>query len=76
MTTYKVISRVERLGVSFYGNPYYRVYFDDGTSARTSIDSAINYSIENSDVRGVEVDLKLTKAGRIYDIRPVGAKEA
>lgn len=66
-----VISRVERLGVSVYGNPYYRVHFEDGTSNRTQIDASINYSVENQDVRGVEVSLKLTKAGRIWDITPV-----
>lgn len=64
-----IISRVERLGVSGCGNPYYRVHFEDGTSNRTQINALINYSVENSENLGVEVSVKLTRAGRIYDIK-------
>lgn len=70
-----IISRVECLGVSAYGNPYYRVYFEDGSNARTSIDSVVNYGIENSDIRGVKVSIKLTKAGRICCIKKVEPTE-
>lgn len=66
-----VISYVERLGVIAYGNPYYCVHFEDGTHNRTQINVSINYSIENSDNLGVKVGVKLTKAGRIYDIKAV-----
>lgn len=69
MSDQKVISRVERLGTSKNGNPYFRAHFTDGTSARTQIDSMVNYSIENSENIGVPVLLTLTKAGRIYGIK-------
>lgn len=69
MNDQKVISWVERLGASKNGNPYFRAHFTDGTSARTQIDSMINYSIENSENIGVPVLLSLTRAGRIYDIK-------
>jgi len=67
----KVITRVERLGVSVYSNPYYRLHFKDGTSARTKINAMINYSVENSENLNRPVAVKTTKAGRVYDIRPI-----
>lgn len=69
----KVITRVERLGVSMYGNPYFRLHFEDGSSARTSIDSMINYGVENSDNLNRPVVIKTTKAGRVYDIKALEA---
>lgn len=68
------ITSVERLGTSYYGNPYYRVHTESG-SYRTSIDSGMNYGIENRDARENTVRLHLTKAGRVYalDILPVCA---
>lgn len=67
------ITRVERLGTSVYGNPYYRLHLEDGTSLRTSVDSMINYSIDNRENLNTPVMVKTTKAGRVYDIRQVQA---
>lgn len=69
----KVITRVERMGVSVYGNPYFRLHFDDGTSARTKIDAMINYSLTNSENLDRPASLKLTRAGRVYDIKALEA---
>ena len=69
----KVITRVERMGVSMYGNPYFRLHFDDGSNARTQVDAMINYSVTNHENLNRPVSLKLTKAGRVFDIRPTEA---
>jgi len=72
------VTRVERMGLSRYGNPYHRVAIEiesiDGTPAesstpvilRTQIDSGINYAINNPEYRDVVHVFKLTRAGRIY----------
>lgn len=65
------IVRVERMGVSTYGNPYYRLHLADGSSVRTQINSMINFSIENSENIGVPVELHFTEAGRVFDVRAV-----
>lgn len=67
----KTITRVERTGMSKNGNPIHEVHFDDGTSAKTEVDGSVNYMITNSDVRGVPVEVKFSKAGRVRDVRPV-----
>lgn len=64
-----IIDRVERLGTSHYGNPYYEVWaFDEAKCfyrMRTSINAGVNYEITNYR-RGDKVNVKLTRAGRIY----------
>lgn len=67
-----VITRVERLGVSAYGNPYFRLELEDGSFVRTSINSMLNYGIENSENLNRRVKVKVTKAGQVYDIKPAG----
>lgn len=67
----KEISRVERMGVSKYGNPYFRLHFTDGTHARTQINAMISYGIENSENIGVPVEIYRTDAGRVYNVKPV-----
>lgn len=63
------ITSVERLGTSYYGNPYYRVFItDEPYVLRTSIDSGLNYGITNSSVTAGPVRLHLTKAGRIWKL--------
>lgn len=62
--------KAERLGTSYYGNPYYRIEIDEGNSRwgngyRTSIDSSVNYEATNPK-HGDRVKVWLTKAGRIY----------
>lgn len=66
-----IIARVERMGTSKYGNPYFSVHFEDGSVYRTQIDSMISYGIENSENIGAPVEVYLTEAGRIYDVKPV-----
>jgi hypothetical protein len=70
-TAVVTIDRVERLGVSVYGNPYYRIHTTDGESYRTQINASINYSIENSENFGRTVELSMTEAGRVWDIKAV-----
>lgn len=62
------ITRVERLGTSVNGNPYYRLHLEDGTSLRTSVDSMINYSVTNHENLNTPVIVETTK-GRVWDIK-------
>lgn len=67
----KVITGTERLASSVNGNPRYRVTFADGTDARTGIDSQIGYSITNSDLHRVPVEVTFDGRGNLIDARPV-----
>lgn len=69
----KIIDHLERLNNSVNGNPRYRVHFTDGTSALTQSDAAVSYGIGNPEFRGVPVEFKLSRAGRIWDATPVQA---
>lgn len=64
------IERVERLGTSMYGNPYFRVGIvtpeGDVTILRTQIDSMINHGIDNPEYKQHTHTFKLTNACRIY----------
>lgn len=66
------IVRVERLGTSVYGNPYFRLHLEDGTSVRTQINSMVNVGIENSENLNRPVIITTTKAGRVYDVKSAG----
>jgi hypothetical protein len=70
------IERVERLGTSIYGNPYFRVSIvtetGDVTILRTQIDSSISYAINNTEYRNVLHTFKLTEACRIYGAEKMG----
>lgn len=68
-TDIKTITRVERSGMSKYGNPIHEVYFDDATSAKTEVDGQVNYMITNSDVRGVPVEVTFSRAGRVRFVK-------
>lgn len=63
------IKRVERLGTSYYGNPYYMVAIETPAGEiellRTSITAGINYAIGNAEYRDELHDFKLTAAGRV-----------
>lgn len=63
------ITRVEHLGTSNYGNPYFRVDIEtaDGETVtlRTKINAMINHEITNPTFREREHTFKLTPAGRI-----------
>jgi hypothetical protein len=64
------IDRVECMGTSYYGNPYFKVYLlanENFAWLRTSINAGVNYEITNYR-RGDKVNVKLTRAGRIYAI--------
>lgn len=65
------IVKIERLGTSVYGNPYFRLHLEDGTSVRTTIDAGINFSVENPENLNRPVIITTTKAGRVWDIQPV-----
>lgn len=65
------ITRVERLGFSVVGNPYYRLHLEDGTSLRTRVNGSINVGIENSENLNTPVVVEITKAGRVWNIKAV-----
>lgn len=66
------IVKIERLGTSVYGNPYFRLHLEDGTSVRTQIDSMVNIGIENSEYLNRPVIISTTKAGRVHDVKSAG----
>jgi len=63
-TGLKIVT-LERLNLSRYGNPRFRVTFDDDTVAQTQSDASINYAIENRTYRDVPLTVTFTRAGRI-----------
>jgi hypothetical protein len=65
------IESLERLNNSVNGNPRYRVHFVDGTSMLTQSDASIGYAIGNPEYQDVPLEVIATKAGRIYDLKPV-----
>jgi hypothetical protein len=68
--TLKVITGLERLNNSVWGNPRYRAYFEDGTSAITSSDASVNYALPNPEYRDRPVYVWFTRAGRICYATP------
>lgn len=66
----KTIDYVERQRLSAAGNPRFRVFFTDGTSAFTKPDSMVNYIIENREHRNVPL-IVTAEAGLITKVRPV-----
>jgi len=68
--TLKVITDLERLPCSVNGNPRYRVFFEDATSAITSSDASVNYRITNPEYRDRPVYVWFTRAGRIAYATP------
>jgi hypothetical protein len=70
-----VVTDVQRLGTSFYGNPTYAITIqhEDGTTTtyRTQTDSGAGYSARNYEPRhGIRptVTLGLTRSGRVFGI--------
>jgi hypothetical protein len=58
--------------MSISGNPRFRVYFDDGSSAVTQSDASINYDVENlancRNNHGYDVEVSYSKRGTITDM--------
>lgn len=70
------IARVDRMGCSYYGNPYFLVTFASGLRLRTKIDASINYAVENftsRDAFGKSLTVKVTRSGRIFDFQETQA---
>jgi hypothetical protein len=63
------IVALRRLNNSVNGNPRYDVAFSNGEMHTTSSDAGFCYGITNPEMKG-DVDVWLTKAGRIESIRP------
>lgn len=59
------IAGVERLQNSKNGTPRWRVFTKDGATFTTSPDSAVNYAIDNSDMRGVPLSVLFNGKGEI-----------
>jgi hypothetical protein len=72
----KTIVRLERLNNSKDGNPRFKVHFDDGTSALTQTDAAVNYGLENPEYKDVLVKFTMTSAGRIRYAEVIDPKAA
>lgn len=52
----KRISQIERLNNSNTGgNPRYRIFFEDGSSAQTADDAQVNYYVTNSEYQNTDV---------------------
>lgn len=65
-----VISRLERMRSSFYGNPRFQVTFTDGTSAPTEVDGSVGYGIENSGFRDTPLRVTFNRYGHVsYIVR-------
>jgi hypothetical protein len=69
------IQHLERLNNSSNGNPRFRVYFTDGTSALTSSDAGVAYGIGNREMLNSALKVELTRAGRIAYLTPVTPPE-
>jgi len=69
------VTRVERLGASMYGNPFFRIAIEDAQGeahiVRTQIDSSLNYAINNPEYREHTHEFKLTTAMRVFDAKCV-----
>lgn len=63
-----VISALEPMRNSKYGNPRYRVVFTDGTSAPTVTDGSVAYGIANSEFSGVALKVEFNSAGNIAHV--------
>ena len=64
---------LERLALSAYGNPAYRLTFEhDGNYMvhRTQANASIAYAIGNSEYRDQPVDVWLSKRGSVTFVRP------
>lgn len=67
-TEIKIIESLERLNNSQWGNPRYKVYFTDGTSAISHSDASVNYTLPNllsRENRSRPAVFTFTRAGRI-----------
>lgn len=53
----KEIAKLSRVRNSGSGNPVFEVTFTDGQIARTAKDSQVGFSIDNSDLMGVPVNV-------------------
>lgn len=69
----KTITRIEFIGQTTYGNPRYRIGFDDATSAITKSNAMYALYVERHEGYrvGDRVTVNYTKAGRIDAITPV-----
>lgn len=52
------------------GSPVWSVMFDDGSVALTEPGAQIAYSIDNSELRDVDVDVAYNESGRIVGMTP------
>lgn len=70
-----VINRVTRTNNSANGNPSWVIHFEGGQTARTQIDAAVNYGIENPENIGVPVKITLSRAGRVVYVVPINEEK-
>lgn len=65
--------RIERLDNSYYGNPRADFHTDKGTF-RSVTDAGFMYGAWNGRPEGKTVELTVTDAGRVYDMRILTGK--
>lgn len=71
-----IITHVQRIGTSKNGNPRYRLFFLDGGTSETATDASIGYSISNSDLHNVPVNVTYNRAGRVINVEPMTTETA
>jgi hypothetical protein len=62
---------VERMPSSVNGNPRYRVFFTNGTSAPTAPDASLAYGIENRGMLGVPKRVIFDGRGNVTYMNPI-----
>lgn len=59
----------KRLKNSAMGNPAWEFTFDDGSTHRTSSNVSFSYEVTENNFDGLLVNVYMTRAGRIFDMR-------
>ena len=67
----KKIHSLDRMRNSAAGNPRYRVFFTDGTSAETKPDASCNYGLENPEYGSPNMVKVTYERGKIALVEPV-----
>lgn len=60
-----IVTHVERLGTTYWGNPMHNVTLDGISTFRISDNASLNYAIDNAEYRNTPHVFVLTRAGRI-----------
>lgn len=70
ITYVKTIDYLERLNLSHYGNPRFRIHWTDGSTSVTQSDAGFAYGLENRENIGTPLLVSATPAGRVWGVKP------